>query len=106
MADMVYDVRTEPGEKATMIDPYDFTRQRTFNEYYESEDLLQPIFRAGKQCYEIPVLEETKRRVQEQLSQLHEGTKRFVNPHTYPVGLEKALFNTKTDLIMKLRGGE
>lgn len=105
VADMVFDVRTELGEKATMIDPYDFTRQRTLDERYESEDLLQPIFRAGKQCYEIPVLEDTKRRVQQQLSQLHEGTKRFVNPHTYPVGLEKSLFDTKTDLIVKLRGG-
>jgi nicotinate phosphoribosyltransferase len=54
----------------------------------------------------IPTIEETKLRVQQQLSQLHSGTKRFVNPHTYPVGLEKKLFDTKTSLILKLRGGK
>ena len=89
-----------------MIDPYDFTRQRTFDPKYDFEDLLQPIFQAGKQSYVIPTIEETKLRVQQQLSQLHSGTKRFVNPHTYPVGLEKKLFDTKTSLILKLRGGK
>jgi len=107
MADMIFDVRDENStEKSMMIDPYDFTRQRTFEHKYEFEDLLQPIFRAGKQSYVIPTIEETKLRVQQQLSQLHSGTKRFVNPHTYPVGLEKKLFDTKTSLILKLRGGK
>ena len=34
------------------------------------------------------------------------GVKRFVNPHTYPVGLEKSLHQLKTELIIKLREGE
>lgn len=107
MADMIFDVRDESAAgKATMVDPYDFTRQRTFDSKYDFEDLLQPIFQAGKQCYVIPTIEETKLRVQQQLSQLHSGIKRFVNPHTYPVGLEKNLFDTKTSLILKLRGGK
>lgn len=107
VADMIFDVRDEYStEKATMIDPYDFTRQRTFEQKHEHEDLLQPIFQAGKQSYVIPPIEETKQRVKQQLAQLHSGTKRFVNPHTYPVGLEKKLFDTKTALILKLRGGK
>ncbi len=107
VADMIFDVRDETiGEKVTMIDPYDFTRQRTFNGQYEYEDLLQTVFLAGKQQYQIPPIEEIKIRVQQQLAQLHEGTRRFVNPHTYPVGLEKKLFDAKTALILKLRGGE
>ena len=107
VADMIFDVRDEnSSEQATMIDPYDFTRQRTFANNFDYEELLQPIFRAGKQIYELPSIEQTKLRVQQQLAQLHEGTKRFVNPHTYQVGLEKKLFDTKTALILKLRGGK
>ncbi|GHB78272.1 nicotinate phosphoribosyltransferase [Persicitalea jodogahamensis] len=107
VADMIFDVRNvQEPEKVTMIDPYDFTRHRTFNANHAYEDLLQPIFSAGKQTYEIPPIEETKLRVQQQLAQLHEGIRRFVNPHTYPVGLEKNLFDAKTALILKLRGGE
>ena len=105
VADMIFDLNEEPSNgNATMIDPYDFTRQRTFDKNYDCEDLLQPIFQAGKQGYVIPPIEETRQRVKQQLAQLHEGTKRFVNPHTYPVGLEKKLFDTKTALILKLRG--
>jgi nicotinate phosphoribosyltransferase len=43
--------------------------------------------------------------VQDQLSGFYKGITRFVNPHTYPVGLEKGLFDLKTDLILKLRAG-
>lgn len=103
VADMIYNEEDGAGEVATMIDPYDFTRQRTFGKGFTYEDLLQPIFREGKQCYTSPPIEESRKRVQQQLSLLHKGIKRFVNPHTYPVGLEKSLFETKTDLILKLR---
>ena len=32
------------------------------------------------------------------------GVKRFVNPHQYPVGLEKTLFDLRTRLILEARG--
>ena len=38
-----------------------------------------------------------------QLARLYSGTKRLLNPHEYPVGLEPALFDLKTDLIFKSR---
>ncbi len=106
VSDMIYNEEDTIPAAATMIDPYDFTKQRTFDARYSYEDLLQPVFREGRQCYEIPPIEETKQRVQQQLAQLHEGIKRFVNPHTYPVGLEQTLFDTKTKLILKLRSAK
>jgi nicotinate phosphoribosyltransferase len=51
----------------------------------------------------LPPIEETQHRVKQQLSKFHEGIKRFSNPHVYPVGLEKSLYEFKTDLILKLR---
>jgi len=40
----------------------------------------------------------------DELSRLHAGVKRFVNPHEYPVGLEKGLFDLRTELILEARG--
>jgi nicotinate phosphoribosyltransferase len=86
-----------------MVDPYDFTRNRSFSEQTSFEDLLVPIFVKGRLTYTLPSVHETRNRVQEQLNNFHKGIKRFVNPHTYPVGLEKQLFDMKTNLILKLR---
>ncbi len=33
VADMIYNVIDGPGEQPTMVDPYDFTRQRTFGKH-------------------------------------------------------------------------
>jgi len=68
--------------------------------------LLVPIFAKGVLIYHLPSIHETKERVEQQLAHFHKGIKRFVNPHTYPVGLEKELFDMKTELIVKLRAGK
>lgn len=107
LADMVFDGDRSDGQSAstaaTMIDPLDFTKRRRFEAGQPYTDLLIPVFRAGKQVYECPDIHKTRERVQEQLAGLHAGVKRFVNPHTYPVGLEKGLHELKTELILKLR---
>jgi nicotinate phosphoribosyltransferase len=105
VSDMIFNIETPLMGKATMVDPYDFTKNRSFAESTQFEDLLVPIFAKGQLIYTLPSIYETRKRVQEQLSHFYKGIKRFVNPHTYPVGLEKELFDMKTDLIMKLRAG-
>ena len=67
------------------------------------EDLLVPIFRAGRRVYDTPALVDVRRRVSEELSQFHPGVKRFVNPHRYPVGLERKLHELRTQLILQAR---
>jgi nicotinate phosphoribosyltransferase len=54
--------------------------------------------------YEPPPLEETRRRTQSQLGCLHPTIKRLINPHEYPVGLERSLHELKTRLILEARG--
>ena len=44
-----------------------------------------------------------RERVSEDLSKLHPGIKRFVNPHVYPVGLEEDLFKVRSELMLRLR---
>jgi nicotinate phosphoribosyltransferase len=104
-ADMIYNEGKPFAGLPTMIDQIDVTRQKTLGgEGWESEDLLVPIFEKGKLVYNLPTLPAIKARVAEQLTLFHQGIKRFVNPHSYPVGLEKGLHDDKYDLIMKLRG--
>ena len=103
---MIYDEATSrPDEAPAMIDPLDFTKRRRFDAKQPFDDLLVPIFRTGQQVYDSPDIHVTRARVQEQLAGLHPGVKRFVNPHTYPVGLEKSLHELKTQLILTLREG-
>jgi nicotinate phosphoribosyltransferase len=103
VSDMIFNTETPLIGKSTMVDPYDFTKNRSFPENMHFEDLLVPIFAKGRLIYSLPSIHEAKHRVQDQLGHFYNGIKRFVNPHTYPVGLEKHLFGMKTDLILKLR---
>jgi nicotinate phosphoribosyltransferase len=66
-------------------------------------DLLTPIVRKGKLIRPHPPLSAVRARAQAQLAQFHPGIKRFENPHEYPVGLERAMYERKTALIFKLR---
>ncbi|MDB5355705.1 MAG: nicotinate phosphoribosyltransferase [Phycisphaerales bacterium] len=104
IADAIYDELTGIGEPATIIDPTDPTRRRTLEAGTKHEDLLVPILRQGNLAYDTPDLQSIQRRTREQLARLHPTILRFINPHTYPVGLERKLYDLRTDLILKARG--
>lgn len=110
LADMIFDSETSDldqhttGKATVMIDPLDFTKRRRFDAAQPYENLLVPVFQDGKQVYVLPDIHSVRDRVQAQLASLHPGVKRFVNPHIYPVGLEKNLHELKTNLILALRG--
>jgi nicotinate phosphoribosyltransferase len=86
-----------------MIDPLDPTRRRTIPAGTPSQDLLVPIFRAGRRVYDPPPLVEVRKRASGELTRFHSGVKRFVNPHPYPVGLERTLHDLRTRLILEAR---
>ena len=104
VADMLYDTQQALGKKHTIIDPMDLTRRKVIKSgEVESEDLLVPVFKQGKQVYQSPDLHTIREQTIQSLKELPAGVKRFINPHSYPVGLEEKLFTVKTDLILKLR---
>ena len=104
LADMIYDELMPPGNNVTIIDPMDNTRRKRLDcSKCETEELLIPIFRNGMQVCKLGSIFELKEKAVKELDQLHEGIRRFENPHKYPVGLESGLHQTKTDLILKLR---
>ncbi|KQS33559.1 nicotinate phosphoribosyltransferase [Dyadobacter sp. Leaf189] len=106
VSDMIFNIENPLIGKSTMVDPYDFTKNRSFEEQMHFEDLLVPVFAKGQLIYSQPSIHETRQRVKDQLAHFYKGIKRFVNPHTYPVGLEKHLFDLKTNIILKLRQGQ
>ncbi len=104
VGDMIFDQLDPSHDGSTMVDPLDVTRRKTIPPDAAGENLLTPILRRGQRVYDGPSLEEIRGRVQEQLARFHDGVKRFVNPHRYPVGLERGLHQRKTELILKARG--
>jgi nicotinate phosphoribosyltransferase len=103
VADMVFDERFDPGSPAEIVDPMDPTRRMTIEETLPHEDLLVPVLRGGKRVFSPPPLAESRARTFDQLGRLHDGILRQLNPHRYPVGLERTLFDRKDELVRAAR---
>lgn len=102
-ADMIYDTELGVASPVVGVDPFDVTKQVVLEENLEQKDLLQPIFQAGKKVYSSPSLQEIRRKVQQELATFPVGMKRFLNPQSYPVVMEKSLHELKIKLINNLR---
>jgi nicotinate phosphoribosyltransferase len=104
IADAIFDqLGPIPSGTWTIIDPVDPMRQKSIPAKSASQDLLIPIFRAGRRVYDPPALIETQNFARQQLSSFHEGIRRRLNPHAYPVGLEKSLSELRTQLVLQTR---
>ena len=101
-ADVVYDELLGLPARAVMVDPLDPTRRREVPTG-AGADLLVPVFRRGRRVYTPPPLPEMRARTKAQLAKFHGGVKRFVNPHRFPVGLERGLHEVRTQLILEAR---
>lgn len=107
IADMIYVEGREPGEKVQMIDPGDPTRRKSIRKAeYESEELLVPVFRQGRNVFQRESIEILRQRHKENVAALDKSIRRFVNPHTYPVGIEETLYHERLELILKLKNKE
>jgi nicotinate phosphoribosyltransferase len=103
VGDMIFDELRPAPATPMIVDPVDPTRRKRIPEGATSADLLVPVMRAGKLVYDPPSLPVIKERARAQLGRLHPGLKRFLNPHRYPVGLERGLHEHKTELILQAR---
>jgi nicotinate phosphoribosyltransferase len=101
---MLIDELGLPNGDATMVDPLDLTRRKRFAADAPYTLLLQPAMRGGTRVREPEPLSVARDRVQEELAGFHAGIKRLVNPHRYPVGLERGLHDRKTALVLAARG--
>ncbi len=100
---MIYDVRNKMKDKQIIVDPNDPTRIKEFSAQEDYEDLLKPIAKKGKLEYKSPELHEMREKCRSDISCLHPGIRRLLNPHQYPVGLEKSLHQHKNNKILEHR---
>ncbi len=100
--DMIFDERDEI-EEFRIIAPDDFTKSKKFVTSTNYRDLLVPIFDRGRQVYEAPPYKESRAFHLKQRDLLDASSRRLVNPHVYPVGLEPKLFDRRANLILKHR---
>jgi nicotinate phosphoribosyltransferase len=103
LADMIFDQESKPME-AMIVDPLDYTRRKSIPPQAQYDDLLLPVFRAGKRVMQLPDLEAVRDFRQKRLAGFHPSIRRLLNPHQYPVGLEVGLNKAKMDLILEERG--
>jgi nicotinate phosphoribosyltransferase len=103
IGDMIYDELNPPQEEMLIVDPMDLTRRKSMSPNTPFRDLLVKIFDNGTLVYQKPTVHESRKKTLFELETIHKSVKRFANAHAYPVGLEKGLFDMKTNLILKLR---
>jgi nicotinate phosphoribosyltransferase len=104
IADMVWDRTRGVGEPAEIYDPADPFRHRRIPAEAEAEELLEPVVRGGRIVARKTSLDDTRKRARAQLAALHPAIRRFLNPHVYPVGLERRLHEAKAQAIVAARG--
>ncbi len=102
-ADCIFDIHTDLSGGCVIVDPLDHTKQKKLDNKTEYADLLVPVFRKGKRVSPEIDIQKIRENTQINLGQFHSGIKRFVNPHVYPVGLEKSLFDLKTGMVFSRR---
>ena len=81
-----------------IIDPNNPLRRKKLNSSRRVE-LLTDIVMGGKIVYEFPPLDLVRTRRKEQLAHLHESHRRLRNAHVYKVGLTRALWQQKEQML-------
>ena len=100
---MLYNTAEPLPDQLTLVDPADNTRRLVIKPETTFRELLEPVFRQGQRVLDLPTLAESRAHAQREVHSLDPGIRRFLNPHTYPVGLEKTLCEYRTQLILEKR---
>jgi nicotinate phosphoribosyltransferase len=103
-ADVIYDEElAEPEAGDVMVDPADALHRRQIEPDWRTVDILAPVMRSGRRISPAPPLDEIRERARAQVSSLHTGIRRLLNPHVYPVGLEHRLHDRRTAQVLERR---
>jgi len=99
------DEQIDPTAPLVLRHPSDHTKFRVLQPEQISrlEPLHVEVVRQGKLVYDLPPLEEIRRRRAEDVEALDPGVRRLVNPHIYHVSLSQKLWDLKQALIDEAR---
>jgi nicotinate phosphoribosyltransferase len=103
VADMIFNEEAGEPKSMSVVDPLNAEHRKDVTDNMNHSDLLVPILRKGKLVGDIEELAVIRERAQEQLRGLHQGIRRFANPHTYPCGLDAGLHDLKAEMMHSLR---
>lgn len=97
MGDLIVDDSYATGDMSTAVDVLDPYTTYDFSAWTPRE-LLYQLVEDGNRTGEPESIEIAKRRCRDALMRLDPATKRFLNPQTYPVGLESGLAHLRERL--------
>ncbi len=102
--DMIYDINSDVDAGEVIVDPLDALRQKQLAGK-RFEVLLAPFLRQGRMVadYDPSDARAARHRACAGLETLDESQLRMLNPHTYPVGLERGLHERRQNLVAQLR---
>ena len=103
-ADLIclHDEVVDDSQPLEIFDPDHTWKRKLMTDFY-AEELLKPIFKNGKQVYELPTLKDIKARCERELAGMWEEVLRFENPHNYYVDLSQKLWDIKHEMIRTMR---
>jgi len=101
MGDMIYDQLMPPVDDL-IIDPFDPLRQKDLSRFAHQE-LLMPLVRNGRAIEELPSIIQAQDNARKCVQTVPASIRRLLNPHTYPVGLERQLLDNRDKLLRKDR---
>ena len=103
-ADMIYDEGMPPeGPGGVIVDPADLLHMRSIDPTWAAHELVLPALRRGRRVAASPALDVIRDRARSQIGALHPAIRRLLNPHVYPVGLERRLHERRTQLVLERR---
>ncbi len=100
----LWDETVDDTKPLEIFDP-EHTWKRKRMENFTATELLVPIFRNGKQVYELPAIDEIRSHCEEEINGMWDEVRRFTNPHNYYVDLSQRLWDIKHDML-KTRGSK
>ncbi len=96
--DLIIDVNDDVPADAIMVDPLDATRRKKVEGCFET--LLKPLVSDGRVNDVDLSAQSARERCIGQLAILDDSIKRFMNPHEYPCGIERGLFQRRNDMVI------
>ena len=98
-ADMLYNTAEPLPDQLILVDPADSTRRlRHQARNARSASCWSRCSGQGQRVLDLPTLAESRAHAQREVQSLDPSIRRFLNPHTFPVGLEKGLYDYRTQL--------
>ena len=98
----VHDEVVDDTGPLEIFDPYDTWKTKVLTDF-KAVPLQVPVFKNGKQVYDLPALTEVRAWCQASLETMWDEVKRFDNPHNYYVDLSRKLWDIKYAMIKEQR---